>query len=82
MFCRGGEVQYVFDLDSFLFLYESTLLRNWNHSNRIIPTKVMAFLCQLINLSITLGTVCITNFSGVLTSFLTLSLCTHLSLRC
>ena len=46
----------------FLFLYESTLLRNWNQSNRIIQTKVMAFLCQLINLSITLGTVCITNF--------------------
>ena len=46
----------------FLFLYESTLLRNWNQSNRIIQTKVMAFLCQQINLSITLGTVCITNF--------------------
>ena len=57
-------MRYVFELDSFLFPYESTLLRNWNHSNRIIPTKVMAFLCQLINLSITLGTVCITNFSG------------------
>ena len=30
----------------FLFLNESTLLRNWNHSNRIIQTKVMAFSCQ------------------------------------
>ena len=30
----------------FLFLYEPTLLRNWNQSNRIIQTKVMAFLCQ------------------------------------
>ena len=30
----------------FLFLYESTLLRNWNQSNRIIQTKVMAFSCQ------------------------------------
>ena len=29
----------------FLFLYESTLLRNWNQSNRIIQTKVMAFSC-------------------------------------
>ena len=45
-----------------VFLYEFNLLRKWNQSNRIIPTKVMAFLCQLINLSITLGTVCITNF--------------------
>ena len=30
----------------FLFLYESTLLRNWNHSNCIIQTRVMTFLCQ------------------------------------
>ena len=30
----------------FLFLYESTLLRNCNHSNRIIQTKVMAFSCK------------------------------------
>ena len=30
----------------FLFLYEPTLLRNWNQSNRIIQTKVMAFSCQ------------------------------------
>ena len=36
----------------FLFLYESTLLRNWNHSNRIIQTKVTAFSCQLVNLPI------------------------------
>ena len=34
----------------FLFLYESTLLRNWNHSNGIIQTKVMAFSCQLVGL--------------------------------
>ena len=45
-FCRGGEVRYVFDLVSFLFLYESTLLINWNHSNRFIQTEVMAFSCQ------------------------------------
>ena len=30
----------------FLFLYESTLLGNWNHSNWIIQTKVMTFSCQ------------------------------------
>ena len=30
----------------FLFLCASTLLRNWNQSNRIIQTKVMAFSCQ------------------------------------
>ena len=52
----------------FLFLYESTLLRNWNRSNRIIQTKVMAFSCQLVILPITIGTVCITHFSWVLTS--------------
>ena len=36
----------------FLFLYESTLLRNWNHSNWIIQTQVMAFSCQLVGLPI------------------------------
>ena len=30
----------------FLFIYEFTLLRNWNQSHRIIQTKVMAFSCQ------------------------------------
>ena len=45
--CRGSEVRYVFDLVSFLFLYESTLLINWNQSNRIIQAKVMAFSCQI-----------------------------------
>ena len=44
--CQGGELWYVFNLVSFLFLYESTLLINWNQSNRIIQTKVMAFSCQ------------------------------------
>ena len=34
----------------FLFLDESTLLRNWNHSNRIIQTQVMTFSCQLVGL--------------------------------
>ena len=36
----------------FLFLYESTLFRNWNHSNWIIQTQVMAFSCQLVILPI------------------------------
>ena len=74
-------ILYSYHIHVFLFLYESTLLRNWNQSNRIIQTKVMAFSCQLVDLPITLGTVCITHFSGVLTSFLILGLCTHLNLR-
>ena len=53
----------------FLFLYEFILLRNWNQSNRIIQNKVMAFSCQLVILPIFLGTVCITHFSGILTSY-------------
>ena len=36
----------------FLFREESTLLRNLNHSNRIIQTQVMAFSCQLVGLPI------------------------------
>ena len=67
----------------FLFLYESILLRNWNHSNWIIQTKVMAFSCQTSQFTdFTLGTVCNTQFSGDLTSYLTLVLCIHLKLRC
>ena len=38
-------------------------------SNRIIQTKVMAFSCQLVILPIFLVTICITHFSGVLTSY-------------
>ena len=53
----------------YTFLYLYILLRNWNQSNRIIQHKVMAFSCQLVNLPITLGTVCITHFSGVLNSY-------------
>ena len=59
----------------FLFLYESTLLRNWYQSNRIIQLKLWHFHAKLVNLSITLGKVCITHFSGVLASYLTLYLC-------
>ena len=36
----------------FLFVDESTLLRNWNHSNRIIQTQVLTFSCQLVGLPI------------------------------
>ena len=51
----------------FLFLYESTLLRNLNQSNRFIQTKVMAFSCQTSRFTrITLETVRIINFSRVL----------------
>ena len=51
----------------FLFLYESTLLRNLNQSNRFIQTKVMAFSCQTSRFTrITLEIVRIINFSGVL----------------
>ena len=53
----------------FLFLYESNLFRNWNQSNRIIQIQIMAFSCQLVILPIFLGTVCITHFSGILTSY-------------
>ena len=67
----------------FLSLYESILLRNWNHSNWIIQTKVMAFSCQTSQFTdFTLGTVCNTHFSGDLTSYHTLVLCIHLKLRC
>ena len=56
----------------FLFLYEYTLLRNWNQSNRIIQDKVMAFSCQTSQFTrITLETIRITNFSGALTLYLT-----------
>ena len=47
-----GMLMYSHIIHVFLFLYESTLLRNWNHSNRIIQTKIMAFSCQLVNLPI------------------------------
>ena len=69
-------------INIFLSLDESILLRNWNQSNRIIQNKVMAFSSPLVNLPITLGTVCITHFSGILTSCLTLYICTFLKLRC
>ena len=65
----------------FLSLNASILLRNWNYSNWVIHNKVMAFSCQLVNLHITLGTVCITQFSGLITSCLKLYICSILKLR-
>ena len=61
-----------------LFLYESILLRNWNHSNWIIQTQVMAFSCHLVGLS---GQFAIF-ISSALSPYLTLVLCTPLNLRC
>ena len=51
-------ILYSYHIHVFLFLYESTLLRNWNHSNRIIQIQVMTFSCPLVILLIfILGTV-------------------------
>ena len=67
----------------FLSLNESILLRNWNHSNWIIQTKVMTFSCQTSQVTdFTRGAVCNTHFFSVLTPYLTLFLCTPLKLRC
>ena len=66
----------------FLFLYESTLLRNWNQSNRIIQDKVMAFSCQTSRFTrITLEIVRITTFSGALNLYLTQVICNNLKIR-
>ena len=66
----------------FLFLDESNLLRNWNHSNRIIKTQVMAFSCQLVDLPILPRDSLHYSLSSALTLYLTLVLCTPLNLRC
>ena len=66
----------------FLSLYESILLRNWNHSNWIIQTKVMAFSCQLVNLPILPRNSFKYSFSSALSPYLTLVLYTPLYLRC
>ena len=65
-----------------LSLYESILLRNWNHSNWIIQTKVIAFSCQLVDLPILPRDSLHYSFSSALTLYLTLVLCTPLNLRC
>ena len=70
---------YIFTHHScILSLYESILLRNWNHSNWIIQTQVMAFSCQLVDLS---GQFEIF-ISSALYLYLTLVLYTPLNLRC
>ena len=54
---------YLHIIHVFLSFYKSTLLRNWNHSNWIIQTKVMAFSCQTSQFTdFTQGTVCNTHF--------------------
>ena len=74
---------YLHIIHVFFSLYESILLRNWNHSNWIIQTKVMAFSCETNQFTdITLGIVCNTHFSEVSTPYLTLVICIHLKLRC
>ena len=47
-----GILTYSHIIHVFLFVDESTFLINWNHSNRIIQTQVMAFSCQLVSLPI------------------------------
>ena len=76
-----GILTYSHIIHVFLFLSESTLFRNWNHSNRIIQTKVMAFSCQLVGLPILPRDSLQYSFSSALSSYLTLVLCTPLKLR-
>ena len=66
----------------FLSIDASNLLKNWNHSNRIIQTQVMVFSCQLVSLSILLRDSFQYSFSSALSPYLTLVLCTPLNLRC
>ena len=46
IYLYGMTPMYSHIIHVFLSLYESILLRNWNHSNWIIQTKVMAFSCK------------------------------------
>ena len=63
----------------FLSLNESILLINWNHSNWLIQTKVMAFSSQTSQFTdFTRVTICNTHFPGALT----LVLCNPLNIRC
>ena len=77
-----GILNYSHIIHVFLFLYESTLLRNWNHSNRIIQTQVLAFSCQLVDLPILPRDSLQYSFSSALSPYLKLVLCTPLNLRC
>ena len=72
---------YSYIIHVFLSLYESILLRNWNHSNWIIQTKVMAFSCQLVDLPILPRDSLHYSFSSAFTLYLKLVICT-LNLRC
>ena len=65
-----------------LSLDASTFLRNWNQSNRIIQTQVMAFSCQLVGLPILPRDSLKYSFSSALSPYLSLVLCTALNLRC
>ena len=59
LYLYGMILMYSHIIHVFLSLYESILLRNWNHSNWIIQTKVMAFSCQTSQFTnFSLGTVC------------------------
>ena len=76
-----GILTYSHIIHVFLFLYESTLLRNWNHSNRIIQTQVMAFSCKLVGLPILPRDSLKYSFSSAFYLYLTLVLYTPLKLR-
>ena len=65
----------------FLSLDESIFLGNWNQSNRIIQTQVMAFQCQLVGLPILPRDSLKYSFSSELSPCLTLVLCTPLKVR-
>ena len=59
LYLYGMILMYSHIIHVFLSLYESILLRNWNHSNWIIQTKVMAFSCQTSQfIDFSLRTVC------------------------
>ena len=63
LYLYGMILMYSHIIHVFLSLYESILLRNWNHSNWIIQTKVTAFSCQTSQfIDFSLGTVCKQSF--------------------
>ena len=65
---------YTHIIHVFLSLNESIFLRNWNQSNRIIQTQVMAFSCQLVGLPILPRDSLKYLFSSALSQYLTLNL--------
>ena len=52
IYLYGMTPMYSHIIHVFSSLYESILLRNWNHSNWIIQAKVMHFHAKLVNLPI------------------------------